>query len=161
MKKPEGLRWLHMYRDRLGRVRFYLRRKGRPNIPIEGRPGTAKFSESYANALRASDAQPLPTSRGEMPSGPHVYFVRSGDFIKIGYSEKPGERLVALQTGSAVTLEVLLFIPGDISLERRLHGKFKSLRASGEWFAAAPSLLDFVASERTKQEQPLASQIED
>ncbi|TIU70598.1 MAG: GIY-YIG nuclease family protein [Mesorhizobium sp.] len=63
-----------------------------------------------------------------------LYFVRAGDFVKIGFAKEVADRLPRLQTGSPVKLELLMAIEGKASLERDFHRKFASLRAHGEWF---------------------------
>jgi integrase len=52
------LRYVHRYRDRHGRVRYYLRRPGHKAVPLPADPGSAQFFEAYQAALAAS--APLP-----------------------------------------------------------------------------------------------------
>jgi hypothetical protein len=78
--------------------------------------------------------------------GSSVYFADAGGQIKIGWSKKVSARLAQLQTGSAVPIKLLATTPGGLALERRLHKQFHHLRLSGEWFLAAPELLDHIAS---------------
>lgn len=68
---------------------------------------------------------------------PMVYFIRSGDtgHIKIGLSGNPYKRLDQLQTGQHEPLELLLYFPGDKTVEKFIHGICKNLRYGGEWFA--------------------------
>lgn len=48
------LAYVHRYRDRHGRERFYLRRRGQKRIPLKGQPGSAEFLESYQAAMSLS-----------------------------------------------------------------------------------------------------------
>jgi len=73
-----------------------------------------------------------------------TYFVRSGEFIKIGQSMEPNTRIKGLQTGFPEPLEVLVIVPCSIIQEMDAHAKFAHLRTSGEWFLAVPELLDFI-----------------
>lgn len=70
-----------------------------------------------------------------------VYFVRFGDRVKIGFSTDVRTRLVAIPHD-----EVLAVVPGTIRDEKRCHAAFADLRLTGEWFTAAPRLLDFAAA---------------
>src|SRR4051812_22859144 len=73
-----------------------------------------------------------------------TYFVRRGEFIKIGSSMAPAGRIKGLQTGFPEPLEVLVIAPDNIIGEMQAHQKFAHLRTSGEWFLAAPDLLAFI-----------------
>jgi T5orf172 domain len=66
-------------------------------------------------------------------SGASVYFLRSGRFVKIGYSTNPNERF-RQHSVSNPDLETLAIIPGTRSTERELHNKFEHLRHNREWF---------------------------
>lgn len=84
-----------------------------------------------------------------LPSGSQdvVYFLRAGPFIKIGKATySPALRVRELQTGCPYPIEVLKFVPGDVSLERTFHKRFVHCRAHGEWFHASASLLSFIES---------------
>jgi hypothetical protein len=82
-----------------------------------------------------------------LPGG-FTYFLRDGDAIKIGYSEKPKARISTLQTGSARTFEVLAVVPSFIAEEYETQQKFLHLRIrrDREWFRAEPELLNFIAA---------------
>lgn len=74
-----------------------------------------------------------------------VYFLKAGDFIKIGKATGGADsRVSSLQTGCPFPITVLATIPGGLAREARLHRLFSSLRSHGEWFHAAPSLLGFI-----------------
>lgn len=82
-----------------------------------------------------------------------VYFVRSGDFIKIGVSENVVRRVQnALLAWNPHDVHIMGWIhetdcEAAQMLERRLHQRFAHLRHRLEWFRAECELLDFVASE--------------
>jgi len=61
--------------------------------------------------------------------------------IKIGYSKNPAARLKSLQVSTADTLVLLGTLPGDQTLEARLHNQLKAHRISGEWFHPAAKVL--------------------
>lgn len=83
-----------------------------------------------------------------------VYFLRGSGHIKIGHSKDPVTRLRAIRSGrdescipDAVdrsNLDCIGFIAGGSQTEAELHHKFDRYRVKGEWFIAAPELLDYV-----------------
>lgn len=79
---------------------------------------------------------------------PTLYCVRSGQHIKIGHTTDLERRMGELQCGSALFLELLLAIPGEVEDERAVHAKFKHLRVRGEWFIVADDLLAWIEAAR-------------
>jgi hypothetical protein len=73
---------------------------------------------------------------GRRPPEPEsvVYFVRIGEFIKIGVTTNLKQRVKAFRTGTAENINVLLTVPGDRHLERALHALFNLDRAINELF---------------------------
>lgn len=56
-----SLPYVHGYRDRHGKLRRYFRKRGWPQIPLPGRPGSPEFQTVYAAALAglSIDKQPI------------------------------------------------------------------------------------------------------
>lgn len=81
-----------------------------------------------------------------------VYFVRSGDFIKIGVAENVVRRVQsAALAWNPHPVEVLGWIhepdcEAAQMLERRLHQRFKAHHHRLEWFRADSELVDFINS---------------
>lgn len=48
------LPYIKEYRDRSGRIRRYVRRKGRPDIPLTGEPGSEEFMAAYQAAIEST-----------------------------------------------------------------------------------------------------------
>lgn len=65
----------------------------------------------------------------------YVYAMLSCDRVKIGYTERPKQRLSEANTMSPFPVDLLRCDEGSINDERRLHKKFADLRLHGEWFA--------------------------
>jgi hypothetical protein len=80
--------------------------------------------------------------------GGWIYFIQWGDGgpIKIGFSDRPDERLAALSTGSPVPLRLLGQMRGNRGLEQALHRKFEEDRVRREWFHPSGALLQYVAT---------------
>ena len=71
-----------------------------------------------------------------------VYFIRSPQGVKVGYSDDVLARLKQLQTGNAARLEVLAIIPGaSRDIEQEFHRLFAAFRLEGEWFKASGPVL--------------------
>lgn len=97
----------------------------------------------------------MPRSRTQPAKklGPHVggkvYFARSGQRIKIGYSKNPWARVRELGAGAESGIELIGTIPGSISDEKELHVRFEHIHVDREWFEAAPELLAYIATNAT------------
>lgn len=70
-----------------------------------------------------------------------LYLIKSNEFYKIGIANNVSSRLAQLQTGSPITLEVVLcFEFGNATpVEQSLHQRFSDQRGNGEWFRLASS----------------------
>lgn len=73
-----------------------------------------------------------------------IYFMRAGEFIKIGRAKNWRSRLSHMQTGSPYTIQPLLIIPGDCEMEIKLHARFYRDRFRGEWFHSSPAILAYI-----------------
>ena len=83
-----------------------------------------------------------------------IYFIRTDnpdvDRIKIGFTTQDlRSRLSQINAGSPVKLRVVATIDGDRNKETELHNMFKSLHIKGEWFTAAPELIEFINHQGT------------
>lgn len=87
----------------------------------------------------------------ELIRQPVVYFIRSGDLIKIGTTVCLPGRIGALATHGPEQPELLLAVPGDHTQERQVHALFRGDRVRGEWFRPSEQLLAFIA-ERMEQD---------
>lgn len=73
-----------------------------------------------------------------------IYFARSGDVIKIGFSTDAESRVASLQTAHFEPLSLLATTAGTQRGERFLHYRFRHLRVRGEWFRAGPELIAYI-----------------
>jgi hypothetical protein len=69
-----------------------------------------------------------------------LYFIRAGDYLKIGVTTDLDRRLLALRTASPLPLVVKAVRPGTVREERAWHQRFAHLRVQGEWFRWTPEL---------------------
>lgn len=84
------------------------------------------------------------TKQVETPS--NVYFVRVGDFVKIGFASNPKSRILELSNRCPYEFSLLATITGDKTDERKLHRRFESLRHRGEWFRFESPLKEYIQS---------------
>lgn len=79
-----------------------------------------------------------------------VYFLLSEDnLVKIGTTIHMRRRFEQLANGMEEGMfSVLAFVPGDRVTEQRLHARFKAHWVEGEWFRAAPEILDLATGLR-------------
>jgi T5orf172 domain len=70
-----------------------------------------------------------------------IYFLRSGDRIKIGFTKSPAQRFRKLQTGLARRPDLLVFIAGSFADEHDMHLRLAEHWTEGEWFAASADVL--------------------
>lgn len=76
----------------------------------------------------------------------NVYFVQSGDFVKIGFASDVQKRVAELQTGSPHQLNVLAVLPDvDKSVEATCHRVFARNHFRGEWFRLDDDFLEAIA----------------
>ena len=73
-----------------------------------------------------------------------VYFIRDGNYIKIGISVDPWKRLASFQTSHHNELEMLAIMPGGADVEAGLHRSFAEYSKRGEWFEDNPKLRAFI-----------------
>ena len=80
-------------------------------------------------------------------NGPTVYFILTGERIKIGFTASFGNRMrnyPDFQASSVLHLE-----SGTLADERALHNRFAPFRAHGrEYYAPAPHLLRYINTRR-------------
>jgi hypothetical protein len=68
-----------------------------------------------------------------------VYFLRSRDKVKIGFTRDWAKRLRALRTANP-TLHDAIVVEGERAHERALHYYLQAQRVNGEWFYGTESV---------------------
>jgi hypothetical protein len=113
---------------------------GRPLYRLMGRDKLI-YLDRLIEALQGVDIE------GRRRDGVHdsfVYFVASGEFIKIGFSKSLKARFHKLKTDVPVELELLHIEPGTPKQEKLFHRQFAAIRSHGEWFRRTPELIAFI-----------------
>lgn len=76
-----------------------------------------------------------------------IYFIRSGQYVKIGKANDPQTRLNTLQSGSPEPIEMITTIPGGVRVEKALHAYFADKRVNREWFLLTDEEVQTAADE--------------
>jgi hypothetical protein len=74
----------------------------------------------------------------------YVYFVRSGNHVKVGRAINPVDRVRRLQTSHPSKLSLIAAVPAHSSLEAAIHTRFARLRSEGEWFVLDDEFMAFI-----------------
>ena len=82
-----------------------------------------------------------------------VYFIRvkNDGPIKIGYTVNPQHRLKVIQGCNHEKLELLASIPGDHSLENKIHRDLAHSNIHGEWFSPTAEVLRYIQEIQTPE----------
>jgi hypothetical protein len=102
------------------------------------RDSAENFAEGvWAGESKWSDAKGWHTPFNDRGAATgFVYFVRTGSFVKIGFtSQNPYARMASLQTGCPIKLKMVGYVFADQELERNLHDELQAYRKEGEWFS--------------------------
>ncbi len=119
------------------------------DVRLRARMRLAALSASEQTDAPKSPAKP---ARRRLRRMPVVYFVQSGDRIKIGRSENWEGRLPKIETDSPYAAIPLLVLPADAGIERLLHNHFDKFRVKGEWFSYCREIISFI--KRAQDEVP-------
>lgn len=72
-----------------------------------------------------------------------VYFIQSGEFVKIGQTGSLAQRLGHFKTHNPHPMYVVGLIKGGPKEEKLLHEKFSHLHVKNEWFRYESEIKDF------------------
>lgn len=89
----------------------------------------ATFAEREKERRRSE----RPKSARPKPTG-HVYFLRAGNTVKIGFSTNLSERLRNIRTGCPEKVRLVKVVAGTMKTERMYHDRYAEYRLDGEWF---------------------------
>ena len=79
-----------------------------------------------------------------LPGDTFIYFLRAGNFVKIGHSRQWKRRMAHMQIWSPHIIVPLLVMIGRESTERTLHSRFRRDHYRGEWFHNSPAIGRFI-----------------
>lgn len=88
------LEYVHEYRDRHGKVRRYVRRRGFRAVPLPGLPGSLEFMAAYHAALASTTVEPRTKLTAGTLAATVSDFYRSAEFANLKISSQGTYRLV-------------------------------------------------------------------
>ena len=88
-----------------------------------------------------------------------VYFMKSGDLVKIGISIEPTSRLNQLRTGNP-NIELIGTMWGGEIVEELLHNKFQAYWVRGEWFQLNEEIISYIQRNRLESREMTMEQEE-
>lgn len=84
-----------------------------------------------------------------------VYLIACGGYVKIGFSKNPVARMIYMQVGNPIKLELICQFecPANFHamIERDIHKTFEAWRVRGEWFELERSLAAHLVSRVIEQ----------
>lgn len=86
--------FVHQFRDRHGRMRYYIRRKGRKSVALPGLPGSESFMAAYRAALDCGNTGSVPRGGTRSLAALIAAFYRSPGFQNLSESSKKTYRHV-------------------------------------------------------------------
>lgn len=125
-----------------------------PHLPVGSPERAALFAElrqTFAEDWAAAERSLPAEKRAKMGD---LYFIRVGEFIKIGRTTNLDARIRMIDCHAATALELLGVIVGAGYLERSWHKTFRHLRSKGEWFRETPELCQAIEMASTTPETP-------
>jgi integrase len=86
------LEYVHEYRDRHGKVRRYVRRRGFRSVPLPGLPGSPEFMQAYQDAIGGPVVRPRALKAGTLAALAAEFF-NSTEFANLKPSSQATYRL--------------------------------------------------------------------
>lgn len=94
-----------------------------------------RIAEIMADRASMPPSRDIPyVKKSTSPKTGYVYFLKTGNEVKIGFSVNPRERLHSLQTGCARPAKMVKIVKGTPTTERAFHKRFAEYHLKGEWF---------------------------
>ncbi len=89
------LKYVHAFRDRAGRMRYYFRRHGK-RTPLPGLPGSGEFMDAYATLLsiRLQHVEPRPTAAPKTFAALAIRYYGSPQYRSLSASSRTNYRRV-------------------------------------------------------------------
>jgi excisionase family DNA binding protein len=94
-------------------------------------------SSRLADKVRKEIAKIGPADEGDAG---HVYFCKCGQYVKVGFSLGPLDRVGTIESYNPKPLELLGTIRGTLTTERAIHGLLKHFHHHHEWFHLKPTV---------------------
>ena len=136
------LPYVQVFKDRHGRLRHYLRKKGRPRAPLPGLPGSDEFMAAYAAGLGEHKRVGTDRTRAGTLSALIVAFYQSAEFKILGASTRSTYRnmLERLRTKAG---DVPMAQIDRVAIQRWIDAKADTPEAANNLLKRLRKVLDF------------------
>jgi len=136
-KALKSIRDGHLYRGKYANFYMYCARRWGM---------TPSEADRHISLSEGIQPQGVETKRKDAnKSGRFVYFIEGAGLIKIGVADDVDRRFNSIKTMSPLPLTLIGYMPGDITIEAKLHGRFSEYRRHGEWFVDCKEIRDYLA----------------
>jgi integrase len=151
------LRYVHRFKDRHGKVRYYFRRAGFKRVPLKGEPGSAEFMAAYQAALGGEAAQPREigashTRPGTVAALVAAYF-KSPAFTALSPSTRATYRGIIERFRAAHGDKRVATLRRE-DVQRMLSGKVSTPAAARNWLRMVRMLMQFAVGQGLRDDNP-------
>jgi hypothetical protein len=73
-----------------------------------------------------------------------LYFATTENYVKIGQSDDPVNRVRQMQIGCPLPLKLTGVMPGNKNDEKAIQRLFKDSHIHGEWFRLDKTIIDYI-----------------
>ncbi len=80
-----------------------------------------------------------------------IYFIKSKNLVKIGFSQDLKNRCATLKTMSPISPQLIYTLKGSVDKEKEIHRRFNHLRHHGEWFRYTDEIRNYIDSMRESE----------
>lgn len=112
----------------------------RPDLPLGSPERDAFFAETRKTFAEDWEAARQAVERDRRNTSGDLYFIRVGEFLKIGRTRNLKARLGHIKCHAPTPPVLVGSLPGKGWQEKEWHRAFRHLRTHGEWFAITPEL---------------------
>lgn len=86
----------------------------------------------------------MPFANPRFPHKRCVYFLQSGDAIKVGCTDRLGVRMPAIEAQLGNQVECIGWVFGSFGTENLIHKRLDQYRVKGEWFYDCPQVRELI-----------------
>jgi integrase len=155
MTRKPLLKFVKEYRDRHGKVRRYVRIRGRKLVPLRGMPGSDEYMEAYRSAIESAPAVECGVERSKPGTVASVLmsYLQSSEFVGLAEETRRSRRRILERFGAE---------NGDkriAKIERRhvvalVAAKAKTPAAARNFLHAVRALLDYSVAIEIRDDNP-------
>jgi len=82
-----------------------------------------------------------------------IYFIGNDEYIKIGYSSNPIDRINCIAEGVPFKISIHAIIEGDEAQEKYMQQLFEKYHVNREWFSFSDEIKEFITQQKLLAEE--------